>query len=255
MTPADRYGPPGVDDRERMVEAHMPLVNFLVERMLTQVPSFVTRDDLRSAAMIGLVDAAGRFDPKRGVLFKTFAEQRIRGAIYDEVRRMDWFSRSMREKQSRMTKAIDQLEKKLHRHPEEQEVAAELDLSLEDFRELQRQVSQLGCVSLNETIDDSDGGSGRSFIDNLEDTEQESVQDRLEAVELTKELAGYIGELSDKEQLVLSLFYYEELSQKEISEVLDLSEGRISQLHSQALLKMKVKMSRSLRTRTKKGEK
>ncbi len=247
MTTVDRYGPPGAAERERMVEANMPLVNFLVERMKTQVPAFVSRDDLRSAAMVGLIDAASRFDPKRGVLFKTFAERRIRGAIYDEVRRMDWFSRSMREKQSRMSKAIDRLEKKLHRQPEEHEIATELEISLEDYHEMLMQVSHLGCVSLHETLDDSEGG--RTFLDNLEDTEQESVQERLEALELTQELAGYLGALSEKEQLVLSLYYYEELSQKEIAEVLELSEGRISQLHSQALLKMKVKMSRSLRER------
>lgn len=248
MATVDRYGPPGADDRERMVKTHMSLVNFLVERMMTQVPAFVSRDDLKSAAMIGLMDAASRFDPKRGVLFKTFAERRIRGAIYDEVRRLDWFSRSMREKQSRMSKAIDRLEKRLHRQPEETEIAAELEISLDDYREMLTQVSHLGCVSLHEAIDDSEGG-GRTFIDNLEDTEQESVQERLENVELTRELAGYLGQLSEKEQLVLSLYYYEELSQKEIAEVLELSEGRISQLHSQALLKMKVKMSRSLRGR------
>lgn len=250
MTTVDRYGPPGADDRERMVIAHMSLVNFLVERMLTQVPSFVTRDDLRSAALIGLNDAASRFDPKRGVLFKTFAERRIRGAIYDEVRRMDWFSRSLREKQSRVSKAISQLEKILHRHPEEQEIADELEISLEDYHQILTQVSNLGCVSLNETLDDTEGGV--SYIDNLEDTAQESAQARMESLELNRELAAHIGELSEKEQLVLSLFYYEELSQKEISEVLELSEGRISQLHSQALLKMKVKMSRSLRDQAKK---
>lgn len=248
MSTVDHYGPPGADDRERMVKTHMSLVNFLVERMMTQVPAFVSRDDLKSAAMIGLMDAATRFDPKRGVLFKTFAERRIRGAIYDEVRRMDWFSRSMREKQSRLSKAIDRLEKTLHRQPDEEEIAAELEISLEDYREMLIQVSHLGCVSLHEVIDDGEGG-GRTFIDNLEDTEQESVQERIENVELTRELAGYIGELSEKEQLVLSLYYYEELSQKEIAEVLELSEGRISQLHSQALIKMKVKMSRSLRGR------
>ena len=252
MTTVDRYGPPGADDRERMVVAHMSLVNYLVERMLSQVPSFVTRDDLRSAAMVGLIDAASRFDPKRGVLFKTFAERRIRGAIYDEVRRMDWFSRSLREKQSSMTRAISLLEKKLLRKPEEQEIADELEISLDDYHEMLTLVSNLGCVSLNESLDD--GETGATFIDNLEDTAQESVQDRLESLELTRELAAHIGELSEKEQLVLSLFYYEELSQKEIAEVLDLSEGRISQLHSQALLKMKVKMSRSLRDLAKKDK-
>lgn len=245
MTISNGYGLPGPAEREKMIEAHLTLVDFLVDRMMTQVPAFVSRDDIRSAALMGLMDAANRFDPRRGVLFKTFAERRIRGSVFDEVRRMDWFSRSLREKQSRLNKVTDDLAKQLGRAPEDQEVAVALEMALDDFRELQLQVSQLGYVSLHENIDDNEEG-GKSFIDNLEDTQQSSAQERMEAGELTKELAGYLEQLSDKERLVIALLYYEELSQKEISEVLELSEGRISQLHSQALSKLKIKMKRSI---------
>jgi len=244
MTFSNGYGPPGAAEREKMIESHLSLVDFLVDRMMTQVPAFVSRDDIRSAALMGLMDASNRFDPRRGVLFKTFAERRIRGAVFDEVRRMDWFSRTLREKQSRLSKVTDALGKRLGRAPEDPELAEELDMSLDNFRELQLQVSQLGTVSLNENYDDDD--SGKSFIDNLEDTKQASVQERMEANELTGELAGYLEQLSEKERLVVALIYYEELSQKEISEVLELSEGRISQLHSQALNKLKIKMKRSI---------
>ncbi len=245
MTFSNNYGPPGVAEREKMIESHLSLVDFLVDRMMTQVPAFVSRDDIRSAALMGLMDASNRFDPRRGVLFKTFAERRIRGAVFDEVRRMDWFSRTLREKQSRLSKVTDALGKRLGRAPEDPELAEELDMSLDDFRELQLQVSQLGTISLNENLDNDDD-SGRTFIDNLEDTKQASVQERMEANELTGELAGYLEQLSEKERLVVALIYYEELSQKEISEVLELSEGRISQLHSQALSKLKTKMKRSI---------
>ncbi|WP_321367240.1 FliA/WhiG family RNA polymerase sigma factor [uncultured Desulfuromusa sp.] len=244
MMVSNGYGPPGAAERERMVESHLSLVDFLVDRMMTQVPAFVSRDDIRSAALMGLLDASNRFDPRRGVLFKTFAERRIRGAVFDEVRRMDWFSRTLREKQSRLSKVTDTLGKQLGRAPEDPELAAEMDMSLDDFRELQLQVSQLGTISLHESVDDDD--SGKTFIDNLEDTRQASVQERMEANELTGELAGYLEQLSEKERLVVALVYYEELSQKEISEVLELSEGRISQLHSQALAKLKIKMKRSI---------
>ncbi|NOQ41429.1 MAG: FliA/WhiG family RNA polymerase sigma factor [Desulfuromusa sp.] len=244
MTFSNGYGPPGAAEREKMIESHLSLVDFLVDRMMTQVPAFVSRDDIRSAALMGLMDASNRFDPRRGVLFKTFAERRIRGAVFDEVRRMDWFSRTLREKQSRLSKVTDALGKRLGRAPEDPELAEELDMSLDNFRELQLQVSQLGTISLNENYDDDD--SGKSFIDNLEDTKQASVQERMEANELTGELAGYLEQLSEKERLVVALLYYEELSQKEISEVLELSEGRISQLHSQALNKLKIKMKRSI---------
>ncbi len=244
MTFSNGYGPPGAAEREKMIESHLSLVDFLVDRMMTQVPAFVNRDDIRSAALMGLMDASNRFDPRRGVLFKTFAERRIRGAVFDEVRRMDWFSRTLREKQSRLSKVTEDLGKRLGRAPEDPEVAAELDMSLDDFRELQLQVSQLGTISLHESVDDDD--SGKTFIDNLEDTRQASVQERMEANELTGELAGYLEQLSEKERLVIALIYYEELSQKEISDVLELSEGRISQLHTQALGKLKIKMRRSI---------
>lgn len=239
------YGPPGAAEREKMIEAHLSLVDFLVDRMMTQVPVFVSRDDIRSAALMGLLDAASRFDPRRGVLFKTFAERRIRGAVFDEVRRMDWFSRSLREKQSLLDKTTNELGKKLGRAPEDAEIAAALGMGLEDFHEMQLQVSQLGYVSLHEHVDEGSDNS-RMFIDNLEDTGLTSAQERLEAGELTRELAGYLEQLSEKERLVIALLYYEELSQKEIAEVLELSEGRISQLHSQALGKLKVKMKRSI---------
>lgn len=242
---SNSYGLPGAAEREKMIEAHLSLVDFLVDRMMTQVPAFVNRDDIRSAALMGLMDAANRFDPRRGVLFKTFAERRIRGAVFDDVRRMDWFSRSLREKQSRLARANDDLAKQLGRPPEDLELASALELELEDFRELQLQVSQLGYVSLNESIDDSED-SGKSFIDNLEDSTQVSVQEQMEAGELRSELAGYLEQLSEKERLVIALLYYEELSQKEIADVLELSEGRISQLHTQALGKLKGKMKRSL---------
>lgn len=241
----DSYGPPGAAEREKMIETHLSLVDFLVDRMMNQVPGFVDREDIRSAALMGLMDAASRFDPRRGVLFKTFAERRIRGSVFDEVRRMDWFSRTMREKQSRLSKVTEGLGKRLGRAPEDTEIAADLEMTIDEFHDLQFQVSQLGHVSLNENLDDGDDSS-QTFIDNLEDRNQASVQERIEANELTQELAGYLEQLSEKERLVVALLYYEELSQKEISEVLELSEGRISQLHTQALGKLKGKMRRSL---------
>ncbi len=202
------YGPPGAAEREKMIELHLSLVDFLVDRMMTQVPAFVNRDDIRSAALMGLMDAANRFDPRRGVLFKTFAERRIRGAVFDEVRRMDWFSRSLREKQSTLAKATDSLGKQLGRAPEEAEIAAAMEMDIDDFRELRLQVSQLGYVSLHDNLDEHDESSN-SFIDNLEDTGQLSVQERMEAHELTKELAGFLEQLSEKERLVVALIYYE----------------------------------------------
>ena len=236
------YNVAGEDEQSRLIKAHMPMVGALVERMLPQVPSFLNRDEVTSAAMMGLLDAVQRFDPGRGVLFKTFAEHRIRGAIFDEVRKMDWFSRSLRGKQSRLEQCLGELENRLGRTPQEAELAAAMEMDLDEYRQLLGQVCHLGCVSLHETLDNSDEGS--SFLDNLVDEKGKTPEEILQGSELTHELAGHLAKLTEKEQLVISLYYYEELNQKEIAEILDVSEGRVSQLHSQALLKLKVKIQK-----------
>jgi RNA polymerase sigma factor for flagellar operon FliA len=229
-------------DREALIREHLPIVEFIVERMVCQVPSYMTRDDMASAAMVGLMDAAGRFDPAKGVQFKTFAEQRMRGAIIDEARKMGWFSRSLRDKQGRVAEAFTLLENRLGRAPEEEEVARELGLSLADYHQLLGEVNHLGLVSLQETLDHE--GQGRSLQDTLEDKESQSPLEQLEAKELTREIAACLKGLSEKETQVIALYYYEELTQKEIAEVLGVTEGRVSQLHSQALVKLKSKLGR-----------
>lgn len=229
------------DDKSQLIRDNLDLVDILVGRMVTQVPSFMNRDDMRSAGMVGLIDAANKFDPSKNILFKTFAEYRIRGAILDDMRKLDWFSRSLRDKQNRIAKTMAQLENSLGRDPSEEEMAKALELSLPEYQQLLGQVSHLGCVSLNETLDSSSEGS--SFLDALVDLRSDaSPVDRLEDMELTKIIAKILNKLSEKERLVISLYYYEELTQKEIAEVLGVSEGRVSQLHSQALINLRNKV-------------
>lgn len=233
------------EDRTTLIKDHLSLVDIIAGRMVTQVPAFMNRDDIRSAGMMGLIDAANKFQPEKNILFKTFAEYRIRGAILDEMRKLDWFSRSLREKQSNVNRCMTELERELGRYPDEQEMADKLGLSLNDYQKLLGQVSHLGCVSLNETLDHSE--TGRSFQDALIDTHKgSSPANILEQHELTHVIAEILEQLSEKERLVISLYYYEELTQKEIADVLDVSEGRISQLHSQALIKLKTKVKNSI---------
>jgi RNA polymerase sigma factor for flagellar operon FliA len=237
--------PPIQDDRTKMIQDNLYLVDILVGRMVTQVPSFMNRDDMRSAGMLGLLDAANKFDPSKNIMFKTFAEHRIRGAILDEMRKLDWFSRSLRDKYNRIGKTISNLEFKLGRDPEEHEVAAAMDITLEQYQILLGEVSHLGCVSLNETLDHSE--EGQSFLDALMDTNKNTRPGhRLEAQELARVIAEVLDLLTEKERLVISLYYYEELTQKEIADILELSEGRVSQLHSQALIKLKNKVQSRL---------
>ena len=175
--------------------------------------------------MLGLIDAANKFDSSKNILFKTFAEYRIRGAIFDEMRKLDWFSRSLRDKQNRIARTISDLEARLGRNPEEHEVAKAMDLSHSEYQKMLSEVSHLGCVSLNETLDHSH--EGRIFLDTLVEERTEAYPaERLENHELATVIAGILEELSEKERIVVSLYYYEELTQKEIAEVLEVSEGR-----------------------------
>ncbi len=233
------------EDKSKLIRENLELVDILVGRMVTQVPSFMNRDDMRSAGMMGLIDAANKFDISKKIQFRTFAEHRIRGSILDEMRKLDWFSRSMRDKQSRISKTMSSLENKFGRDPSEAEMADALGISITNYQGMLSQVSHLGCVSLNETLDKSD--QGRSFLDSLVDQRTStSPVNRLEDQELSRILAKILDKLSEKERLVISLYYYEELTQKEIAEVLGVSEGRISQLHSQALINLKNKVKAQL---------
>jgi RNA polymerase sigma factor FliA len=232
--------PPQPDDRSKLIRDNLGLVDILVGRMATQVPSFMSRDDMRSAGMMGLIDAANKFDVSKNILFKTFAEYRIRGAILDEMRKLDWFSRSLRDKQNKIARTMSHLEHTLVRDPDDHEMAEAMGLPIEEYRKMLSEVSHLGCVSLNETLDNSE--QGKSFLDTLEDQNENSLPStRLENHELTKIISEILAKLSEKERLVISLYYYEELTQKEIADVMEISEGRVSQLHSQALIKLKNK--------------
>lgn len=234
---------PPLDDRSLLIQDNMPLVELVVQRMIPQVPSFMTKEDMISAAMVGLIDAANKFDPTKGVKFKTFAEYRVRGAILDEMRKLDWFSRSMRDKQNQLTQTMLRLERRLGRSPDEDEMAIEMSLPLDEYRAMLTEVSHLGCVSLHETLDHSE--DGRSFLENLEAVGGPVPNELLEKQEMSRLMAELLEELSEKERHVIALYYYEELTQKEIAEIIGVSEGRISQLHSQALLKLRVKLLNS----------
>jgi len=229
------------EDKSKLIRDHLELVDILVGRMTTQVPAFMNRDDMRSAGMLGLIDAANKFDVSKNILFKTFAEYRIRGSIYDEMRKLDWFSRTLRDKQNRLSKTMAMVENRLGRPPSEEEMAEQMQISLEEYQNMLTEVSHLGCVSLHEALDSS--GEGRQFIDSLVDNKKDSSPvDIFENHELTATIADILENIPEKERLVISLYYYEELTQKEIAEVLGVSEGRISQLHSQALINLKNKV-------------
>lgn len=236
------YQASAYDQRDELVRSHLDFVDFVVYRMRPQIPAFVSVEELRSAAVHGLMEAAARFDPAKGVLFKTYAETRIRGAVRDELRKMDWFSRSMREKHNRVLREVRNLVQELGREPTEEEIAAAMGLELAEYQQMLNEIGHLGIVSLHEVLDGSSAGD--TFMDQLRDTAGSSPEEALDKKEQITQLARALDRLSEKERLVVTLFYYEEFTQKEIAGILELSEGRISQLHSAALIKLRAALQK-----------
>lgn len=227
--------------RNDLIIAHLPLVKFLVGRMALQLPAHLDQEDLASAAVIGLITAAERFDPSRGVLFKTFAEQRIKGTILDELRAQDWLSRNLRGKCRRLEREFSSLEQKLGRNPESEEIAEALQMELEDYFKLLEEVHLLSFLSLNEVFQDDDGAPF-DLMEMVEDTSIENPQNQMMNRQLLESLGSAIETLPEKERLVVTLYYYEELKLKEIGEIMGLTESRISQLHGQAVVRLKSKL-------------
>jgi RNA polymerase sigma factor for flagellar operon FliA len=228
-------------NRDELIVSHLPMVKYLVGKIASQLPPHLDREDLMSAAIVGLITAAERFDPGRGVMFKTFVEQRIRGTIMDELRSQDWLTRSVREKFKRLEREFAILEQKLGRNPTSEEVAAALQISMDDYFKLLEEVHFLSVISLDDSWEDEDGSSF-GLLDVLEDKGSENPQEQMMAREMVDVMAEAIDALPEKERIVITLYYYEEMNLKEIGAVLSLTESRICQLHSQAVLRLRSKM-------------
>lgn len=230
-----------IPNRDELIVAHLPLVKFLVGKIASQLPQHLDREDLMSAAVIGLITAAERFDPNRGVQFKTFVEQRIRGTIMDELRSQDWLTRSLREKFKRLEREFAVLEQKLGRNPTGEEVASAMGMTLQEYYQLLEEVHFLSVVSLDDSWED-DEGSPFGLLDVLEDDRVINPQNQMMARQMVDGLSEAIEGLPEKERIVVTLYYYEELNLKEIGAVLSLTESRICQLHSQAIMRLRSKM-------------
>ncbi|MSN25028.1 MAG: FliA/WhiG family RNA polymerase sigma factor [Geobacter sp.] len=225
-------------EREKLIVDHIPLVGYLVSKMMIQLPKHLDPQDLTSAAMIGLINAADRFDPARGVLFKTFAEQHVRGTILDELRSYDVLSRSMRDKYKRMAKELRTLEHQLGRNPTSEEVAAALELNLDDYYELLDDVRILTFISLDDSWEDDDGNP-LCLADVLCESDAKSPQQQVMMIQLTEALGLAIDALPEKERLAVTLYYSEDFNLREIGETMGLTESRISQLISQAMVRLR----------------
>ena len=228
-------------NRDELIIEHMPLVKYLLSRIVPQLPQHLDKDDLMSVAVIGLINAADRYDPTRGVMFKTFAEQHIRGSIIDELRSYDVLSRSMRDKYKKLEKQVLNLEHQLGRNPTSEEVAKSLEISLADYYDLLDDVHVFSFISLDDSWGDAEGNA-LCLADVLAESEAKNPQQQVMMMQLAEALGLAIDTLPEKERLAVTLYYSEDLNLKEIGEALGLTESRISQLLSQAMVRLRGKL-------------
>ena len=229
--------------RERLVVAYSPLVKFVAGRTGARLPSHVDQADLISYGMIGLIEAMDRFEPDRQIRFETFAMQRIRGAIIDELRSLDWVPRSVRSRAREIEQANSKLEHELGRAPTDEELAERLNMSEEELQEALLQISNSSILALEElwmTPDSS--GDKVSLLDTIEDEIGPDPQAALDTSEVKDRLGEAIQDLPERETLVVALYYFENLTLREIGEVLGVTESRVSQLHSKAVLRLRSRL-------------
>jgi RNA polymerase sigma factor for flagellar operon FliA len=229
--------------RERLVVAYAPLVKYVAGRLSSGLPAHIEEADLISYGLTGLISAIARFDLKRQIKFETYAITRIRGSILDELRTLDWVPRSVRARAKQIERANMKLEARFQRAPTDEEVAGELDISVGDFNEALLQISNSTIVALDELWNVSDsGGDQVSLLDTLPDRRAPDPQQLVDQGELRDRIADAIAALPEREKLVIALYYYENLTLREIGEVLGVTESRVSQLHTKAVLRLRSKL-------------
>ncbi len=232
------------ESRNRLLENYLHIVKYSAERLRVKLPEEVDVDDLISAGTFGLMDAVKAYDPERGVKFETYCAPRIRGAILDELRSMDWVPRLVRSRASKLNQAMYMLEAELGRKPDEKELAKRMKLNMKDFRKLQSDAYATGVVSLSRKWYETDGSKDVREIDVLQDKRSDDPFRTAQRKDL-KELIT--RGLSRAERLIIILYYFEEMTMKEIGATLDLSESRVSQMHSAILTRLKGQLERRKR--------
>jgi RNA polymerase sigma factor for flagellar operon FliA len=238
-----RYKEDGDDRaRERLVVAYSPLVKFIAGRMASSLPSHVDEADLVSYGLLGLIGAIERFDLEREIKFETFAVARVKGAIIDELRSLDWVPRSVRSRARDIEKANAALEGEFGRPPTDEEMAAKLEMDVDQFNAALLEIANSSILALDDlwTFADPDGSGGQiSVLDTIRDPGAADPEAEAQTGELKDQLADAIESLPERERLVIALYYYENLTLREIGEVLGVTESRVSQLHTKAVLALR----------------
>jgi RNA polymerase sigma factor for flagellar operon FliA len=229
--------------RDRLILTYAPLVKYVAGRLGSGLPAHVEEGDLVSYGLLGLIGAIERFDPARDIKFETYAIARIKGSIIDELRSMDWVPRSVRARARDIERSIAALEAKLMRAPNDEEISAHLGISEEEFQDSLLEISRSSIAALDELWAGSSGGDPVALIDTIEDPEAPEPQAAMAHTELREALGEAIARLPEREKLVVTLYYYEELTLREIGEVLGVTESRVSQLHTKAILRLKARLA------------
>ncbi|MFF7678614.1 RNA polymerase sigma factor WhiG [Actinacidiphila glaucinigra] len=230
--------------REQLILHYSPLVKYVAGRVSVGLPANVEQADFVSSGVFGLIDAIEKFDPERAIKFETYAITRIRGAMIDELRALDWIPRSVRQKARAVERAYATLEASLRRTPSESEVAAEMGIALEELHGVFSQLSLANVVALEELLHAGpDGGDRLTLVDTLEDTGADNPVEVAEDRELRRLLARAVNTLPEREKTVVTLYYYEGLTLAEIGQVLGVTESRVSQIHTKSVLQLRAKLA------------
>jgi len=241
MAENDSHGKEDFTRRERLIMEYAPLVKYIANRVAMRLPPHIEVADLVNAGILGLIDAVEKFDPSKEVKFKTYAEIRIRGAILDELRSLDWIPRSIRKVINKLMGAYHELEQQLGRPARDEEMAEQLGLQMDDFYRLLKQSAGVPLISLDVVMDPED--KRRDVLSCIVDPKSSNAFGLLGLNEVKDSVARAIEDLPEKEREVISLYYYDELTMKEIGEVLDLTESRVSQIHTKAILRLRVRIN------------
>ena len=224
--------------REKLILRYLHLVRYVVSRLPVTLPVSIAQEDLISYGTMGLMEAVERYDVTRGLKFETYAVTRIRGSIIDQLRFQDWVPRGVRKRVKDMSETIAKLEERLGRNPTEDELATEMGVTNAKLKSILAESNNL-LISLDESRGDESSGGGASLMDLVEDKNSPDPQAELESTELRRRLAEAIGKLPEREKLLIALYYHENMTLKEIGEVISVSESRVCQLHAQAILRLR----------------
>ncbi len=237
---SQRKKPKKTRKNEELILKYAPLIKYIANRIAARLPMHIDIQDMINSGVLGLMDAIEKFDPEKGVKFETYAEYRIKGAILDSLRAMDWVPRSVRKVATMLDNTQSDLEKKLGRPATEEEVADAMDVEVDKLHKIVNRVSNVSMVSLERETKHNNNRT--TLLDKLMDEDMESPFERLDSEEMRSFLADTIERLPKKERVVISLYYYKELTMKEIGTILKLTESRVSQIHTKAVIRLRCKM-------------